>query len=236
MELKTLHEIFRSHPEGKWILGLEDAQRLYNLVKKLKPKKVLDLGTGIGCSASIIALALKDSGAVANGDLMKDYVAEIDSVEQFHKCWNIAKEIIPLDLQEYMSLSVCKPMIIEHQGIPHQKFSIFSELPMDDYDLVVIDGPGPWVSKHDGIETLIKQPNGDIILLLPRLKEGALIYLDERKDCEQLLMRYYREYLTVLNNTKDYTLFMRSDVPFTGVKSDRFREDMRLADYNYLEF
>src|SRR3990167_7340608 len=94
MTLKNLYTLFAKHNESKWIMQPYNAQLLYQFVKEHSIKNVLDLGCGIGCSASVIALALKDKGEGGH----------IDSVEQFDKCIKIANELIPQELKEYITI------------------------------------------------------------------------------------------------------------------------------------
>lgn len=52
-------------PYGQMCVTLEDAELLYAIVRAVKPKRVLELGTGLGISGRFIAEALKantDSG------------------------------------------------------------------------------------------------------------------------------------------------------------------------------
>ena len=62
MQLQSLFNYFKSHPESSWLMEPQNCQKLYEFVMKHPIKNVLDLGTGIGLSASVVALALKDKG------------------------------------------------------------------------------------------------------------------------------------------------------------------------------
>src|SRR3990172_4928164 len=112
--VKNLCKLFSSHPEGRWIMQWPNPQYLYDFVKSHEIKKVLDFGTGIGLSAAIIALALKDKGE-------KEY--EIHTIEQFEKCCNIAKELIPKELQEHITFHLEKPTVWQTDLIPYEYFS-----------------------------------------------------------------------------------------------------------------
>ena len=73
MNIAELYNQFRKHPEGTWIMQWPNAVELYDWIKNHSVKKILGLGTGIGLSDAIIALAMKDKGE-------ENY--HIDSVEQ----------------------------------------------------------------------------------------------------------------------------------------------------------
>jgi len=95
-KLSVLWKHFREHPEGMWVMVWENCRELYKFIQDTPNiKRVLDLGTGVGCTAAITAMALKDRGE-------KDY--HIDSLEQFDKCIKIANELIPEELKKNITL------------------------------------------------------------------------------------------------------------------------------------
>src|SRR3990167_10943140 len=95
MQLQSLFNYFKSHPESSWLMEPQNCQKLYEFVMKHPIKNVLDLGTGIGLSASVVALALKDKGE-------KDF--RIDSLEQFDKCVSLANDVIPQPLRTNINI------------------------------------------------------------------------------------------------------------------------------------
>ena len=68
--------------ESNWIISLDDCVKLDKIIKKYKIKNILELGTGIGSSTLSMAYSLPPDG-------------HIDTVEQFEKCIERAKQIIP---------------------------------------------------------------------------------------------------------------------------------------------
>lgn len=180
MTLKTLYTLFKSHPEGAWIMQEYNAALLYELVLKHPVKRVLDLGTGIGVSAAVCALAFKDKGET-------DY--QIDSLEQFDKCIKIAQELIPKELQAHLTIHKSSPKIWSYEGIPYQCFSNYEIVPGGDYDLIINDGPSFWREN----DSLIDLPNGTVteLLLAGRLKPGTLVAWDGRFSMLQILERYF---------------------------------------------
>ena len=79
--LGKLYSIFQNSPEGYWILNKENALTLYKLVHQIQPKNILDLGSGIGASTSVLALAAHEG--------------KTTGVEQFKKCIDIAEKLVP---------------------------------------------------------------------------------------------------------------------------------------------
>ena len=129
--LENLWLKFFNHPQGKWIMKLPEATRLYELIKQYQPQQVLELGTGIGCSTAIMASALD------NGHIM--------TIDQSQKCIELAKQLIPFELKqnitfEYSPATVVKPIT---DIDPFHGWSAYMSFSWIDWDFVVIDGPGP---------------------------------------------------------------------------------------------
>jgi len=160
----------------------ENAGLLFDFVKKHPVKKILDLGTGIGCSVAIIALALKTKGE-------EDF--KMDSVEQYDKCIKLANELIPEELKKNVTIHKSNAVLWQTDKIPYQHFSIYDSLPDGDYDLILNDGPGPWAENGNYIDL----SNGTIIKLLleNRLKPNTLIAFDGRFVALKTIERYFSE-------------------------------------------
>lgn len=196
-ELRKLYFTFKGHPEAKWIIGKDDAMMLYKLVKKHDFKNVLDLGTGIGASTAVIALALGGGG-------------KITTVEQYEKCVRIAKELTPADLKTKINFVQADTYAFKNDKISKYIYlSGYKNLPIQfaPFDLVVIDGPGAWL--EDG--KLVSLPNGDIINLLPYLTAGCKIYIDGRKKNTELYKRFLSLYMRFLEQIGHNAVFERTN-------------------------
>lgn len=220
MKLNNLYNIFSNHKEGKWVLQPPNPQLLYEFIKTHRIKKVLDLGMGIGCSSAIIAQALKDKGET-------DF--HIDGVENFDKCIKIANELIPSDLKEHITIHKSEAKIWYNDKIPYQPFSIFETLPENDYDFILIDGPGNWT--EDG--KYIEFPNGDVMKMLieNKIKAGAYIAWDGRLQAFRLLERYYSDnfFLARPSQRDDFNVLERKSNELSY--KDEKLENMKLAGY-----
>jgi hypothetical protein len=213
MNLQQLYNYFAEHPESSWIMEAPNAKMIYDFVKTHPIKRVLDLGTGIGVSAAVVALALKDKGET-------DY--HIDSLEQFDKCVALARELIPKELQENMTIHKSDAIVWEHPSMPYQYFSIFKTIPKEDYDLIINDGPGPFFDYRlelgkGEVQHLVDIPNATVtkMLLENKIKPGTFVAWDGRFHMIKVLERYYGDnfYLIHPPNESDLSILEKIDCP-----------------------
>lgn len=223
MKLQTLYELFSKHPEGRWIMQPPNPQLLYDFIKTHPIKKVLDLGTGIGCSTAIIAQALLDKG--------EDF--HIDSIEQFDKCIKLANELIPPDLKEHIIIHKSEAKIWHNDKIPYQPFSIFETLPEPPeggWDFILVDGPGNWLDESGNY---LEFPNGDVMkmLLENKIKTGAFIAWDGRLQAFRLLERYYADNFLLARPAQrdDFNVLERKEN--TVLYLDSRLEDVKIQGY-----
>lgn len=213
MTLKSLYNLFLSHKESEFIMKEYNAILLYRFIRKHPIKRILDLGTGIGLSATVCALALKDKGET-------DY--HIDSVEQFDKCIKVANEIIPIELKEHITIHKSETKVWQHPKIPYQFFSNYATIPEGDYQLMINDGPSFFMLGEDFIDL----PNGTITEHLDRIKPGTFIVWDGRTPALKLLERYFPDNFEVYRHNQrgdDFNILRRLDNP-PIFKDDRLKE------------
>lgn len=211
MNIGTLQKHFQKHKESAWVLRPASVQALYEIVKTNDIKNVLELGTGVGLSTAVIALALEQKGA-------KDYT--ITTVEQKEKCVALAKELIPEELRKSIKFHLIEPVLWEDKEFAGLKFANFKEIPEGNYDLIVVDGPGPFLV--DG--RLAENPNGDVLRLHleGKIGTGTKIYFDGRVQALGYIERYFGENYWLLNEpNKQSNLLERKD---NAVKIDDARK------------
>ena len=197
-------------------MGRRDWVELSRVITKYRPKRILDLGTGIGGSTACMARASRGK-------------AFIDTVEQLEKCIRIARELIPAKYLSHISFHHSEVEIVEFPEIPYRHFIRYQNLPQGDWDLVVIDGP--WLKFEK--DKLIDLPAADIFALLPQLKEGCLIYLDGRLELKSVIKRFYHSYLEVEEEEEEedrFTIWKRNTKPFSGL-DDALLEKMKTFGY-----
>lgn len=182
MKLSTLYHHFAAHPEGGWIMSWPNARLLYNHIKEYQPRKILDLGTGIGCTAAVAALALDNIG-------VKEY--DIHTVDQYQKCYDLAQEIMPQEAIAHTQFYREDVVVWQPENIPYTHFSTFRALPEDSWDLIIVDGPGPFVENGQYVEL----PNGDVMKMLVdgKLREGQHIVWDKRVTAVRAIERYFSQ-------------------------------------------
>src|SRR3990167_5800185 len=192
MTLKNLYNIFVAHPESMWIMRPFNVSLLHQFVKEHKIKKVLDLGTGIGASAAIIALALKEKGET-------DW--QIDTVEDLDKCIKISKQLIPEELKKNIRFHKSGTKVWTMDKIPYQFFSIFENVPEGKYDLIINDGPAPILENGNFVDI----PNATItkMLLEGKIKTGAFVVWDGRIHMLKILERYFGDNFYLVKTAKD---------------------------------
>lgn len=205
-ELRELYTSFTKSPEASWIMSWSNAVDLYNFITQNPIKKVLGLGTGVGLSDAVIALAWKDKG---------EKEGKLITVEQYDKCIKLAKELIPKELQSYIEFFKTEPTIWANDKIPYLYFSIYKDLPEGEFDLIVNDGPGPFVDKNGYYVDL---PNGTVhkLTLEDRIKPGTYIIYDGRISSINLLERYFDKCYYLCKVSKigsDFFLLQRKSSP-----------------------
>lgn len=194
--IEKLHKRFREHEEGRWIISLDDAQRLEEALQGLKPQNALELGTGIGMSTSVIARN----------------VEHLNTVEQYQKCIETAKELVPTKLQKRITFHYAYPVVYTPAGFPYLRFNNYSSLPKSEelYDFVFLDGPGPWM--QDGY--YIELPNGDVFQFLNQMRKGAHLFVDSRVSTVQFIASYLSKWVRPVHLDSRMSSFIRTEEPF----------------------
>ena len=203
MNLKSLYQLFATHKDGKWIMRYYNAGALYRFITKHPVERILELGTGIGCSTAVMALALRDRGVKG----------EIHTIEQSERCFTLAQELIPEELKSYITFHRIDPKVWTTEHLPYQHFSTFESLPEGDWDLILVDGPGPFIQGDKYIDL----SNGDVMRLLieDKLKAGTSIAWDGRKKALSTLEQYFGDnfFLTQVADNNDFNIIERKDNP-----------------------
>ena len=218
---------FYASEHGVWIMKAQCATLLHQKLKEFKPKHILELGTGVGCSSAIMAFTCSE--------------ARIYSVDQRQKCIDIAKQLIPQGLQEriYFRKADVEAVTIP-QVNPFVNWSMFKDFDWHNYDFILVDGPGPWLTTVNlggkAWKTLAELPNADIINLLPKMNPGTIVYVDRRKHATILYDRHLGNYLEKLEDSKYHAIYRRTDKTLKDDFSDYENLDKSLESLNKLNY
>lgn len=163
---QQMYQRFADHPDAAAIMGLGNARALYRLVRDRKPKACVDLGTGIGTSAAVVASAMEENG-----------IGEVYSLEHLKRLLPIAESLIPPEIRSRISLMYSPVCTRDYKG---QEWVCYTKHPpCSNVDLVVIDGPPQnFVRTRRG--DIISRPCGDILRLMPKMTSDAVVFVDGR--------------------------------------------------------
>lgn len=219
LSFNALYRHFFNHKERSWLLRPDSARALYSFVKKHDIKNVLDLGTGIGTSSAVVSLALKEKGVEH----------KIVTVENFQKCIDLAKQLIPDEIKENIEFKHSEAILWEHPDIAATYLSVFKDLPEGQFDLIIVDGPGIWLDEKG---RMIEIPNGDVLKLHSegKINPGTKIHFNGRMKALSILERFYGSDFFLLNEANNQDNFLeRKDSPVTFLDSKK--EEMKAAGY-----
>lgn len=231
---------YKNNSQGDWIMKVKQIIQLHEKLKELQPKHILELGTGIGCSTEVMAFTCPN--------------ASIYTIEQNQKCIELAKTLIPEKTQEriyfkHIPAGVLRPIF---EVNPFVNFLAYgARYDWQDYDFILIDGPGPIMAKvknpekEEVWETLAELPGGDLIFMLPKMKPGTLIYIDKRQSMVHLFIRHLSRYLSVeepltqiedqklWDSKRGYIIFKRNEESLREDFSDLKNSDLVYRQLQY---
>lgn len=140
-----------------------DYWTLYSMIRRLRPKRVLELGTGI--STVVIAIALAENEAEGGP------TGHITSMEESPEWFDLAKRVFP---KEHLGRTdiVLSPTILDGHGVFRgMRYRDVPELP---YDFVFVDGPGYRLPDGDIVCDL------DLVKVLSNANEPVAALIDKR--------------------------------------------------------
>ncbi|XP_038600361.1 catechol O-methyltransferase domain-containing protein 1 [Tachyglossus aculeatus] len=108
--LKKLRLLTLEQPQGEMMVTAEQAQLLANLVRLIKAKKVLEIGTFTGYNTLSLALALPDDGRVVSCEVCASF-AEIG-----RPLWKAAGEEQKIDLHIKPALQLLEELLAAGEG------------------------------------------------------------------------------------------------------------------------
>ena len=100
---KLLYQYFAAHDESLHIVSELDAAILYNLVLKYKPKNCIDLGSGLGTSAAMVAMAMEHNnfGHVQSFEQLKWMADEANKIIEEKKISRVSIKYTECVVKKY---------------------------------------------------------------------------------------------------------------------------------------
>ena len=149
-------------------VSFSDYRELYDVVKKKKPKNILELGSGI--SSIIMARALKENYSETNvKGLLETYEEDTFYFKQI-------KSISPKDQIEFVNFNLSKRIT---KKILNMKASMYESIKIKEYEFIFIDGPTLWSKNEKKIGE--KTFNADILRVLSKIKKPPKLILLDKK-------------------------------------------------------
>jgi hypothetical protein len=169
VSLEELYQFYRVRPHSDCILNLENAQRLYELILEHQPRLAIDLGTGLGFSAAVMASAMQ---VIGSGNII--------SIENDLAYQRQAVRHLPGSLRPYVRFHHRGLAPHQHLGEPWQCYSGVEESTPNPIDFVLLDGsPQSYgrLNSSTSATDVYFTPTCDIMHLQHGLRNGALVFI-----------------------------------------------------------
>lgn len=170
-KLKNIIDTARSKSDSTGC-NYSDYLNLYELVKKHKPRNILELGPGI--SSCVLAYALKEN------EIEGYEPGIITCMEESEYYFDNFKKIIP---DEYME--IIKPIYSPRKTAFYKNYfgCFYSNIPGNNFDMIFIDGPHTTFPEESE-----KAFDADLINLIKDKKiKDSLVILDQRVSTLEIL-------------------------------------------------
>lgn len=173
--MKIIRFTYKKDIEHNWTSGILDIYFLRKIIKEKNPKKVLELGSGIGISSE----AMLDQLSIDS---------KFVTIENNKKCLNFVANRLSKYKKNYeiveSEVVICKKKI----NIETMIYKISRDLDFSEFDLIYIDGPSWTFDENNKFISGI--PRGDIFYFYDKLKKGAVVVLDGSKITRKQIHRF----------------------------------------------
>ena len=169
----------------KWITSKKNLYLLKKIIKKYKPKKILEYGSGIGVSSEAMISQMSNDCSFVGIENNDHCVNEcLKRTKKYEKDVEFIKtEIV-----------ISKEMI----GIETLIYKYTKNIKADDLDLIYIDGPSFLLKNNIFYEGMVR---GDFFHIYENLKPGCIIVVDGGQITRKHIIRFCKsiEFLKILN-------------------------------------
>lgn len=159
---------------------------LYREIRKLRPKRVLELGSG--CSTLVIAQALAENASEGTAGFL-------ESVDADPHWGQVTIDSLPERLKPHCRVTTTRALPAEHAGVPAWRYA---ELPPGPYDFIYLDGPALTRDREVAMDLLDLEaslPTGCVVLVDGRYPTCA--FLEAHLQC-----RWRRRRRVLLHQTR----------------------------------
>jgi hypothetical protein len=176
-------------PTGAHPPDWADLLNIYQLVRSIKPRRILEIGGG--CSTIILLQALSDNAT--EDTRCADAVCY--SLDESEYWLSQTLSYVPESLKSRLDARVCTPKVITHNG---QAVSVVEGIPEDDIDFIYIDG-GLCGKNRLG---------SDALFVEEKVKSDLTVLVDGRKPTVEFLKaNLKRTYQIETNHIHHWTVF-----------------------------
>lgn len=185
-------------------VNIWDAVILYEIIRRDKPRRILEFGTG--ASTAYMALALRE-----NEDTSPTQSGVIVSVESEREFLEHQKDIFPEELKRFVDF-VYGPVTRKDFG--DQIGFAYENVPLGVYDLVWVDGP----ALNDAVRF-----SGDVVDILPSCSPNVRVLFDGRDETAQAVMKLIGPGYVM----KRYPHVHMTEIRAKGMKTENLRSPIR---------
>jgi hypothetical protein len=118
-------------PVGAFAPEWSDLLNIYELIRRLKPRTILEIGSG--CSTLMYAQGLHDN-ATLDGVALDGKIYSLDASEYW---LDATMKYVPDHLHSYIQTSTITSKLIEYEGL---EVSVVEPYPISDIDFLYVDG------------------------------------------------------------------------------------------------
>lgn len=160
---RGLAQMYDERPKDVYSPDWVDLLNIYSLVRRRKPKVVLEFGSG--CSTLMFARALADNQAAGDGT---GHIYSVETSPHFLEC---TKSYVPSSLKPFIDIL---PSGISTGEMAGERVMWHSDVPSISPNLIYLDGP----DYQDHSPDIVTQADG--VMLEPKAASDCAILIDGR--------------------------------------------------------
>ena len=173
----------KDNKDYNWATGIYDVYVLRKLIKKNKPKKILELGPGIGVSSEAIIDEMSDECELIMVDHEQKCIQQANErVKNYNKSFNFIHSKVVLSKDKIGLETIC----FENLGIKNY----------EKIDMIICDGPAWYIDEKKKLITDITR--GDLFNIFEKLKAGCIVVIDGSAITRKIIFRFCSNSISLL--------------------------------------